>query len=193
MSYVSPKTDPRMVLVWDIAVRLFHWGLVVSVLAAYLSEDERSLHRQLGYIVMGLIAFRLIWGLVGTRHARFASFVPRPARLLAYLRDIALRREARYLGHNPAGAAMIIALLLMLAGISATGWMMGMDAYFGAEWVEDAHEALANGLILLVIMHLVGVAVASLRHRENLVKSMITGLKAADDPSHPAPKGPPAA
>ncbi|MGL4321369.1 MAG: cytochrome b/b6 domain-containing protein, partial [Paracoccaceae bacterium] len=152
----------RMVRVWDIGVRLFHWGLVAGVLAAYLSEDSRSLHRILGYIVMGLIAFRLIWGLVGTHHARFASFVPGPVRLIGYLRDIAARREARYLGHNPAGAAMIVALLLVLAGISATGWMMGMDAYFGAEWVEDAHEALVNGLIVLVILHIAGVAVASL-------------------------------
>lgn len=190
VSTLQPSQQ-RMVRVWDIGVRLFHWGLVGGVLAAYLTEDSRSLHRIFGYIVMGLITFRLVWGLVGTHHARFASFIPGPVRLLTYLRDMAQHREARYLGHNPAGAAMIVALLLVLGGISATGWMMGMDAYFGAEWVEDAHEALVNGLILLVILHLVGVAVASLRHRENLVKSMVTGLKAADDPSHPAPKVPP--
>ena len=181
-----------MVKVWDLGVRLFHWGLVLSVTAAYLLAEQRSLHRKLGYVVMGLIAFRLIWGLVGTHHARFASFVPGPARFLRYLRDIAARREARHLGHNPAGAGMIVALLVMLAGIAATGWMMGMDAYFGVEWVEDAHQTLVNGLIVLVILHLIGVAVASLRHRENLVKAMVTGLKAADDPSHPAPKVPPA-
>jgi cytochrome b len=111
-------------------------------------------------------------------------------RLLTYLRDTARGREARYLGHNPAGAAMIVALVAVLGGICATGWMMGMDAYFGVEWVEDAHEALVNVLIGLVVLHIAGVAVASLRHRENLVKAMVTGLKAADDPSHPAPKVP---
>ncbi|MGL5012124.1 MAG: cytochrome b/b6 domain-containing protein [Paracoccaceae bacterium] len=186
-------TSPqRMVKVWDLGVRLFHWGLVAGVLAAYLSEDSRSLHRIFGYIVMGLIAFRLIWGLVGTYHARFTSFVPGPVRLMRYLRDIAQRREARYLGHNPAGAAMIVALLLVLAGISATGWMMGTDAWFGVEWVEHAHEWLVNGLIVLVLLHLGGVALASLRHRENLVKAMVTGLKAADDPAHSAPPIPPA-
>lgn len=177
-----------MVRVWDIAVRLFHWGLVSAVLAAYLLAEQRSLHRKLGYVVIGLIAFRLVWGLVGTRHARFAHFIPGPVRLMAYLRDIVRGREARYLGHNPAGAAMIVALLAVLGGISATGWMMGMDAYFGVEWVEDWHKALVNGLIVLVILHLSGVALASLRHRENLVKAMVTGLKAADDPAHPAAK-----
>jgi cytochrome b len=182
------RAGQRMVRVWDIGVRLFHWGLVAGVLAAYLSEDSRSLHRIFGYAVMGLIAFRLIWGLVGTQHARFASFLPGPVRLLAYLRDMARGREARHLGHNPAGAAMIVALLAVLGGISATGYMMGMDAYFGVEWVEDAHEALVNGLIVLVMLHVAGVAVASRRHGENLVKAMVTGLKAADDPSHPAAK-----
>jgi cytochrome b len=179
-----------MVMVWDIGVRLFHWGVVAGVLAAYLSEDSRSLHRAFGYVVMGLIAFRLIWGFLGTQHARFASFLPGPMRLLTYLRDMARGREARHLGHNPAGAAMIVALVAVLGGICATGWMMGMDAYFGVEWVEDAHEALVNVLIGLVVLHIAGVAVASLRHRENLVKAMVTGLKAADDPSHPAPKVP---
>jgi cytochrome b len=182
------RAGQRMVRVWDIGVRLFHWGLVAGVLAAYLSEDSRSLHRIFGYAVMGLIAFRLIWGLVGTQHARFASFLPGPVRLLAYLRDMARGREARHLGHNPAGATMIVALLAVLGGISATGYMMGMDAYFGVEWVEDAHEALVNGLIVLVMLHVAGVAVASRRHGENLVKAMVTGLKAADDPSHPAAK-----
>lgn len=182
-----------MVRVWDLGVRLFHWGLVVAVTAAYFLTAQRSLHRGLGYAVMALIAFRLIWGLVGTRHARFASFVPGPARLMAYLRDIIRRREARHLGHNPAGAAMIMALLAVLGAISATGWMMGMDAYFGVEWVEDAHKALVNGLIVLVALHLGGVALASLRHRENLAKAMVTGLKAVDDPAHPDPEIPPAA
>lgn len=189
---VNPSGQP-MVRVWDLGVRLFHWGLVISVMAAYALAEQRSLHRSLGYVVMGLIAFRLTWGLVGTHHARFASFIPGPVRLTRYLRDIAGHREARYLGHNPAGAAMIVALLAVLGGISATGWMMGMDAYFGVEWVEDAHEALVNGLIVLVTLHLAGVVLASLRHRENLVKAMVTGLKAADDPTHPAPKASPPA
>lgn len=169
--------SPKMVRVWDIGVRLFHWSLVVLVTSAWLFEDERTLHRWLGYGVIGLISFRLIWGFVGTRFARFVNFVPGPVKLLSYLRDMAKGRERRYLGHNPAGGAMIVALLLTLAAITGTGVMMGMDAYFGEEWVEDVHEVLANFLILLVLLHIGGVVLASRRHKENLVKSMVTGLK----------------
>jgi cytochrome b len=187
----TQSNTPR-VKVWDIAVRLFHWSLVVSVTATYLLSEHRSLHRKLGYVVLGLIAFRLIWGVLGTHHARFASFIPGPRGLLSYLRDIALRREARHLGHNPAGAAMIVALLLTLLAVGTTGYMMGMDRYFGQDWVENTHKMLVNGLIVLVILHLCGVAIASLRHRENLVVAMVTGLKEAHDPSHaadvPAPR-----
>jgi cytochrome b len=182
---MKTDTDTSKVKVWDIAVRLFHWSLVATVVATYLLTEQRSLHRNLGYIVLALIGFRLIWGFIGTDHARFASFIPGPRRLVSYLRDIALRREARHLGHNPAGAAMIVALLLTLMAIGATGYMMGMDRYFGQEWVEDAHKLLVNGLIVLVFLHLAGVAVASLRHRENLVVAMVTGLKNADDTTHP--------
>jgi cytochrome b len=177
----SPSARVR---VWDIAVRLFHWSLVASVTATYLLSEQRSLHRKLGYVVVALIAFRLIWGLIGTHHARFASFIPGPRRLISYLRDIALRREARHLGHSPAGAAMIVALLVTLTAVGATGYMMGMDRYFGQEWVEDAHKMLVDGLIVLIVLHLAGVIIASLRHRENLVAAMVTGLKQADDPTH---------
>jgi cytochrome b len=165
------------VRVWDIAVRLFHWSLVAMVTAAYVLDEPRKLHRTLGYIVIGLIAFRLIWGVIGTRHARFVSFLPGPLRLLRYLRDIARGREARYLGHNPAGAAMIVALLLTLSAVGVTGYMMGMDAYFGQDWVEHYHKSLVNLLLVLVACHIGGVVLASWRHRENLVRSMITGQK----------------
>lgn len=169
------------VQVWDLAVRLFHWSLVAAVAASYLFADERSLHRTLGYFVMSLIAFRLIWGFVGSYHARFINFVPLPARLIRYLRDMAKHREARYLGHNPAGAAMIMALLATLTVIGASGYMMGMKAYFGQVWVEDLHEASVDVLLVLIVLHLVGVAIASLRHGENLVRSMVTGHKPLHD------------
>jgi cytochrome b len=179
-------SSPARVRVWDIAVRLFHWSLVASVTATYLLSEQRSLHRKLGYIVLVLIGFRLIWGLIGTHHARFASFIPGPRRLISYLCDIALRREARHLGHNPAGAAMIVALLVTLTAVAVTGYMMGMDRYFGQDWVEHTHKVLVNGLIGLIILHLAGVVTASLRHRENLVVAMVTGLKQENDPTHVA-------
>ncbi|WP_428547044.1 cytochrome b/b6 domain-containing protein [Profundibacter sp.] len=167
------KTIP----VWDIGVRLFHWSLVTSVTLSYFVISPRDMHRFFGYAVVTLIAFRLIWGLIGPKHARFSNFIPGPRKLLGYLRDIARGVEDRYIGHNPAGAAMIVTLLLVLGAIGTTGYMMGMDAYFGEEWVEDLHKMLVNGLFALVAFHLAGVILASLRHRVNLIKAMLTGMK----------------
>jgi cytochrome b len=163
--------------VWDIAVRLFHWSLVAMVVSAYFIIDPRQIHRTLGYIVIGLVVFRLVWGGVGTRHARFVNFIPGPKRLIDYLRDMLRGREDRYLGHNPAGAAMIVLLITALLSVGITGYMMGMDAYFGQSWVEQTHGLLVNVLIVLVVCHVAGVIYASWRHRENLVMSMITGKK----------------
>lgn len=179
--YLTRAATQPKIRVWDIGVRLFHWSLVASVAVAYLVAEQRSLHRWLGYAVIGLIAFRLFWGLVGTRHARFINFVPGPRRFIGYLVDMVKGREARHLGHNPAGGAMIVGLLINLAAIGATGYMLGMDAYFGVEWVERAHKLLVNVLLVMVPLHILGVVVSSLRHRENLVLAMVTGNKAADE------------
>ena len=183
MMSTSSSPLPSRVKVWDPSVRLFHWSLVLSVASAWVLDDPRWLHRRIGYVVIGLIAFRLLWGVIGTRHARWADFIPGPRRLIRYLSKMARGREARTLGHNPAGAAMIVALLALLTGICTTGVMMGMDRYFGQEWVEHWHKGLVNGLLVLIALHLGGVALASLRHRENLVASMIHGHKMLHDPS----------
>lgn len=171
----------KRVQVWDIGVRLFHWSLVAMVTLTYIFEDPRALHRALGYTVIALIAFRLIWGVIGTRHARFVNFIPGPKRLLNYLRDMLHGREERYLGHNPAGGIMIIVLLTTLGAVGVTGYMMGMDAYFGQEWVEHTHELLVNILLVFVATHIAGVVFSSWRHRENLVAAMVTGMKDAHD------------
>ncbi|MBS0124500.1 cytochrome b/b6 domain-containing protein [Thetidibacter halocola] len=113
------------VRVWDPLVRLFHWSLVAAFAVAWLSAEELStVHEVAGYVVAGLVAFRLVWGLVGSRYARFAQFLKGPGQTMAYLGDMARGRERRYLGHNPAGAAMIVALLLSLSGTAFTGWLM---------------------------------------------------------------------
>ncbi|HJW55081.1 MAG TPA: cytochrome b/b6 domain-containing protein [Burkholderiaceae bacterium] len=168
----------RTIRVWDPLVRIFHWSLVIGFFGAYLlGDDGGQLHQAFGYAVLGLVAFRLVWGLIGSHHARFASFIPSYGKLIAYLKDVRVHREARHLGHNPAGAAMIVALLLALTGTGVTGWLMTTDLFWGSEGVEAVHETLANGMLLLVGLHVAGVVFSSLRHRENLVRAMITGRK----------------
>ncbi len=173
----SPESRQKQVRVWDIVVRLFHWTTVTAVLTAFLTEEWRDLHKLAGYVVLGALVVRIIWGFIGTPHARFADFVPGPAELLAYLRSMFVQREPRHLGHNPAGGAMVITLLLALALTCATGWMLTLDAFWGDELVEEAHEVFSNGLLVLIPLHVIGVIWSSRRHRENLVKAMITGDK----------------
>ena len=171
-------TPPAPIKVWDPLVRVFHWSLATLFLAAYATgEDTGQVHIAAGYGIAGLIALRIGWGFVGPRHARFSNFVRSPREVLAYLRDVALLRAPRYLGHNPAGGAMIIALLVMLVGTATTGYMMTTDAFWGAKWVEEIHEPFANLTVGLVVLHVLGVLLSSFLHGENLVKSMITGQK----------------
>lgn len=171
-------SPPAAIKVWDPFVRVFHWSLATLFLAAYATgEDAGQVHIAAGYTIAGLIALRFVWGFVGPGHARFSNFVRSPRAVLAYLRDVALFRAPRYLGHNPAGGAMIVGLLVMLLVTGVTGYMMTTDAFWGAEWVEEVHEAFANLTVGLIVFHVLGVLFSSFLHGENLVKSMITGRK----------------
>jgi cytochrome b len=182
------------VKVWDLPVRLFHWSLVAAFTLAYLSEDDLlTLHVVAGYTIAGLVLFRLVWGLIGTRHARFTDFVKPPAEVVSYIRDILAFRARSYVGHNPAGGAMVIALLISLVLTSVSGLavygakeMAGPLAAtfsgispFMAEALEEVHEFFANFTLLLVVLHVAGVLLASFQHKENLVRSMVTGIKQA--------------
>lgn len=184
--------------VWDPVVRLGHWIVVAAFFTAYFTEDDfLTVHVWAGYLVGAVVVVRLVWGLVGTRYARFSDFVRSPAVVLGYLGDMVRRRERRYLGHNPAGGAMILALLLSLAVTVTSGIVLyaydegagplapllvetasGRGAYEEAEDVwEEIHEVFSNLTLLLVVLHVAGVVFASLVHRENLVKAMVTGRK----------------
>ncbi|MGX7875494.1 cytochrome b/b6 domain-containing protein [Mesorhizobium sp. ORM6] len=121
----SQDAAARRVPVWDPLVRLFHWGLVGAFATAWLTaEDMQPVHQLAGYAVAGLVGFRVLWGLVGSRYARFAHFVRGPARTASYIGKMVTGRERRYLGHNPAGAAMVVAILMMLSGTAFTGWLL---------------------------------------------------------------------
>ncbi len=170
----------RRVRVWDLIIRIFHWTVAAGVIAnlTFLRNDENP-HIYVGYVVVGALIIRLCWGLIGRGHAHFASFVPGPRRLIKYFAAMIARREPRYVGHNPAGAAMIVLLLILLAMVGTTGWMMGLDSFWGVSWVESLHELTANILIGAVALHVTGAIVESIRHRENLPLAMITGYKRA--------------
>jgi cytochrome b len=172
------EMPPAPVKVWDPFVRVFHWSLVALFAAAFATGDESDrLHIAIGYATAGLIGLRILWGFGGTRHARFSDFVRGPREIISYLRDLVLFRAPRYLGHNPAGGAMIIALLVMLTGTCISGYLLTTDAYWGSKRAEEIHEVFANLTVGLIAFHVLGVLAASLEHRENLVKAMITGRK----------------
>jgi cytochrome b len=180
MSLKARNTIAPLVRVWDPFVRIFHWSLVGLFVLAFATGDETEwLHLTAGYAIAGLILLRIIWGFVGPRHARFGDFVRTPREVTAYVHTAIRLRTPRYLGHNPAGGVMIIALLTMLIGISATGFMMTTDAFWGAQWVEDLHKGLVYATLGLIALHVAGVVFASIEHGENLVKAMVTGRKRA--------------
>ena len=156
------------ILVWDAPVRTFHWLPVGSFFGSYLtaeSETWRLLHVTLGYTLGGLIAFRLVWGVLGTRYARFGSFVRSPSAVGRYLKTMVAGRPERYIGHNPAGGVAIV----------ATGYAVYND--IGGDWLGELHEGVANAMLVLVAVHVAGVVFASYAHRENLPRAMVTGLK----------------
>lgn len=176
----KPEARLGKVLVWDAPVRVFHWLTVLCFAGAWLtaeSERWRLMHVSLGYTLAGLVAFRLVWGLVGTRHARFASFVRGPRAVLAYLRDMVRGQHGSHAGHNPAGALAIVGLLGLALAVTASGWMLYDGG--GAKWLEDVHEAAASIMLALVGVHVAGVALASWMTHDNLVGAMFSGRKPA--------------
>jgi cytochrome b len=166
------------ILVWDFPTRVFHWLLAGSFAGAFVTADSetwRDLHVALGYLLLALIGFRIVWGLIGTRYARFKSFLFSPKAVRDYLVSLLTRHPKHYLGHNPAGSLAVFVLLGLglLAGI--TGWATYNDT--GGEWLEELHEGMADAMLIAVFVHIAGVVVSSLLHRENLVRAMLTGRK----------------
>ena len=182
------KSDPNTVRVWDRFVRVFHWTLVAAFATAYLSTQSVGwVHKGAGYLTLVLVGSRVVWGFIGSPSARFANFVPGPRRLVLYLRAVLRRQEPRHLGHNPAGAAMILALLGAVLGIGATGFLMTTDAFWGNETVENLHTLLVDGMLVAVAVHVAANLYGSWRHRENLVLAMLTGDKPLDTDEDAAP------
>ena len=209
---IRAPSRPASTLVWDLLVRFGHWALVAAFAVAYLSAEEEAgspdlLHVWGGYVVGAIVVVRVVWGFVGPRHARFSDFVRSPVVALAYLIDLLYGRAPRYVGHSPAGGAMVVALLLCLAATVTTGLMvygeqgkgplavvmMNDAAANGNEvghralaetrgertenTIGELHGVMANITVALIVAHIIGVVAASLVHKENLVLAMITGRK----------------
>jgi cytochrome b len=167
------------VKVWDPLVRIVHWSLAGCFFAAFLVEDGDTAHRWLGYTALALVAVRLAWGVVGSRPARFTDWVRGPRAVLAYLRERRAGRSRRRLGHNPAAAVAMLALLVGIVLVGTNGWLQTTDRFFGAEWLEELHELLAWGVLSLVGLHVLAAIAESVHYGENLVASMLHGRKRA--------------
>lgn len=193
-SSIRPSIPPSAsrsatVPVWDIGVRLCHWSLVALFAFSWFSaEDSHTLHRWSGYTIATLIGLRVLWGLVGTKYARFSDFIYAPAAIKDYLLSLGRGQPRHYLGHNPAGGAMVIALLLSLSLLALSGMSLAAAEGHGplagtfvaglAEHdLEDIHEFFANLLLALIGLHVGGVILSSRAHKENLVRAMLTGRK----------------
>ena len=177
MSADAPASR-RIVPVWDLAVRVLHWSLVLAVATAWLTRHSPGRwHEWLGYATLAIVAARTIWGFLGSGYARFANFV-RPATVTtAYARAVLTGREARFIGHNPLGGWMVVALLTMVSLVGLTGWLYTTDRFWGIDWVERLHSTLSDILFVFVGLHILGVAFTSVRHHENLPASMLHGRK----------------
>lgn len=175
---------PRhMQRVWDPFVRIFHWSQAILITVSWLTSDDlKTVHKASGYAIAILLATRMVWGFVGPRHARFSDFLRKPRVVRDYLRQMWEGREPRYIGHNPAGGMMVLALMGTVAATALTGWLQTTDAFWGSEALEEVHGALANLILVLVALHLGGVLLASLRHNESLFQAMIDGRKRAPGP-----------
>lgn len=168
------------VKVWDRPVRLLHWVLAAAVLMAWVTTwTAFSAHHASGYIALAAVLLRIGWGFIGSPYARFAQFVRAPRATFAYALATLRRREPRFIGHNPLGGWMILALMLAVAGLALTGWLYTTDRFWGDEQVEQLHRAFAWGLLGLVAVHVGGVLYTSARHRENLLHAMLSGTKNA--------------
>lgn len=174
----QPTSGPGAVKVWDRFVRVFHWCLVICVLLnQFALEAGETAHTWTGYLASGLVLARIVWGFIGSRHARFADFFPTPARLRDHWRALRAGEQPRHLGHNPFGALMMLALMALVLSLGVTGFLQGTDAFWGEEWLQDLHEVLANSLLVAVGVHAAAALVMGKREGVGLVRAMVTGVK----------------
>ena len=182
--------EPAKILVWDIPTRLFHWLLAGSFAVAYITSEAdgwENVHFTAGFTLLGLLAFRLVWGLVGSRHVRFSAFSYKPDQVLAYIRTLRTNPH-HYVGHNPLGSMGIFLLLGLGLATATCGAIM---LFTGTELLEEPHELFANAMLAVVCVHIAGVVISGKLHGENLSRAMVTGRKnGTPDQAIPKPYAP---
>ena len=172
------RVSARDVAVWDPLVRLIHWSLALMILLnGAITDGESKLHEWVGYAALGLVGLRMIWAIVGPRHARFSAFPPSVPRAIRYARTVLSGDRTVHLSHNPLGALMVYNLWLAVIALGMTGYMMTTIRFFGLGWVEDMHELIFNWLVISVALHVAGVAFDTWRSGVNLVRAMVVGRK----------------
>lgn len=175
---VSERLSARNIMVWDPLVRLIHWSLAIAILLnGAIVDEESSLHEWIGYFAVGLIGVRLIWGLIGSSHARFSAFPPNPVVAIRHLVALSRGDKTVHLSHNPIGALMAYNIWLTVLLLGITGYMMGTISFFGVDWVEEAHEMAFNWLVFSIILHIGGVMFDTWRTGVPIVSAMINGRK----------------
>jgi len=166
--------------VWDPLLRVLHWSLAASIAVAFVSgEEAMTVHLWAGLAALGVVATRVIWGLIGPRTARFGEFVPTPTEVVQHVRDLLAGRVERHAGHSPLASVMVVAILLAVLAAVASG-LLTIAGVGGGEAFEELHEVLANGLVALVGLHVAGVVFSSVAERQNLARAMLTGRKRVD-------------
>ena len=178
MNAAGPTSARAMQPVWSVGVRLLHWTLAVSMIASFVTHEAGGrVHEWTGYVALAAATVRVILGFVGSGYWRFTQFVRGLPATLAYAKAVWSHREPRYLGHNPLGGWMVLALLADALATGFTGWLFTTDRFWGLAWLEELHGALGHALLPLLALHIAGAVFTSIRHRENLIASMIHGRK----------------
>lgn len=174
----SGRASAREVAVWDPLVRLIHWSLALTIIVnGTFLDDESKLHEWIGCIALGLVSLRLVWAVIGPKHARFSAFPPNPVRVVHHLKATLAGDQSVYLSHNPLGSLMTYNIWTSVIAIGVTGYMMTTITFFGVDWVEEVHEAVFKWLVFSVLLHVAGVAFDSWRSGVNLVRAMVNGRK----------------
>lgn len=172
------KTRIERIYVWDRFVRTFHWTLVGCIIFNYIiADDGKQAHQLSGYMASAMVAVRIIWGFLGSPHARFSDFFPTPSRIKEHVAKMIKGDPDFQPGHNPLGGLMMLTLIALVLGLGISGHLQTTDAFWGEEWLETLHEGLASTLIALACLHVAAALLMSRLQQTNLVGAMVTGFK----------------